>query len=59
MEPNKFLLKQYLNKLKNKCNSGDEEVDHVNADKTLCELLDDLGYNEITAEFNKIDKWYA
>lgn len=42
-------------KLKN-CNSGDEEIDHVNADRTLLEYIND---EEVTKTFHDIDKWYA
>ena len=39
-----------------KIDSGDEEVDHGNADDLLLEYIDD---NEITEAFNSVDKWYA
>lgn len=42
-------------KLKN-CNSGDEEIDHSNADRILLEYIND---EEVTKAFHDIDKWYA
>jgi len=59
MEVNEFLKEKYLNKLKEKCSSGDIEINHYNADDVLCELLESLGYNEIVTEFKKLEKWYA
>ena len=38
---------------------GDEEVCHGRADDLLCEILNDLGYNDIVEEFEKLPKWYA
>lgn len=38
------------------CNTGDEEVDHANADDALLEFINDP---EVTVAFEAIDKWYA
>lgn len=35
---------------------GDEEIDHIEADKLLLELIGD---EEISAAFNAIRKWYS
>lgn len=48
--------KELLKRLKEECTSGDEEVDHANADELLLEYIDD---EEITKAFNEIDKWYT
>ncbi len=37
----------------------DIESGHVAADSLLCDLLDELGYSEITEEYNKYEKWYS
>lgn len=37
----------------------DPEEAHVEGDQILCDLLVDLGYNEVVEEWEKIDKWYA
>lgn len=38
---------------------NDEEVCHGLADDLLCQILNDLGYNDIVEEFEKLPKWYA
>lgn len=48
-----------MTKLKLEQASGDIEVAHCNADGVLCELLKSLGYDDVVAEWEKIDKWYA
>ena len=40
-------------------NTGDHEAAHSDADEILRRLLIDLGFAEVVAEFDKIDKWYA
>ena len=37
----------------------DEEAAHMRADDVLCDLLDSLGYQDVTAEFKKMEKWYS
>jgi len=39
--------------------SRDTEVAHINADEVLCDLLESLGYEDVVAEYQKIDKWHA
>ena len=41
------------------CNLEDAETNHLVADMILTELLKDLGYIEIVAAYDEIDKWYA
>ena len=38
---------------------GDIEAAHVEADGVLRKLLIALGYEDVVAEYDKIDKWYA
>jgi hypothetical protein len=38
---------------------GDTEVAHSNADKVLCQFLTALGYADVVAEWENVDKWYA
>lgn len=40
-------------------NNWDIEKTHSEADKILCELLTDLGYADVVAEWEKVEKWYA
>jgi hypothetical protein len=37
----------------------DTEADHSEADEILCELLNALGYGDVVAEWEKVEKWYA
>lgn len=37
----------------------DTEDAHIEADRILCELLTQLGYNKVVLEFRKMHKWYA
>jgi len=56
------LLQEYsekLSKLKQEEHHGNADVKHEEADVLLCELLDKLGYNEITTKFQKLEKWYG
>lgn len=46
-------------RMKEIAQSGDQEIAHVEADGVLCDLLYDLGYEAVVAEYHKIDKWYA
>lgn len=39
--------------------SGDTENAHCEADNILCELLVELGFKDVVAEYDKIQKWYA
>ena len=39
--------------------SADTESDHGDADDLLCELLVELGYEEVIAAYKKIHKWYS
>ncbi|CAA2139623.1 hypothetical protein [Hyphomicrobium sp. ghe19] len=46
-------------KLKQAQETGDTERAHADADDVLCELLRSLGYENVVAEWEKVDKWYA
>ena len=37
----------------------DVEAVHSRADDILCDLLNVLGYYDVTAEYEKVRKWYA
>jgi hypothetical protein len=55
----KTLKEKYLKDMQVVETLGDEEVAHCLADELLCNLLKELGYEDIVESFNKIDKWYA
>lgn len=38
---------------------GDAEKAHALADDLLCCVLRGLGFEEVVAEYEKIEKWYA
>ena len=40
-------------------NNLDTEATHGIADGVLCRLLDALGYGDVVAEYDKVDKWFA
>jgi hypothetical protein len=35
------------------------EVAHIDADGVLCQLLSDLGYDDVVKAYHNISKWYA
>jgi predicted nuclease with TOPRIM domain len=37
----------------------DEEEDHAEADGILCDMLNALGYKDLTDAWDKIGKWYS
>ena len=37
----------------------DCEAAHADADEILCVLLKSLGYSDVVAEWEEVDKWYA
>ncbi len=47
-----------ITQLKIEQNNGDTECAHSNADDYLCELLNELGFQDVIEEYNKIAKWY-
>lgn len=48
------LLEELVNK-----KYPDEEEDHVKADEILCDMLNALGYKDLTDAWDKIGKWYS
>lgn len=43
-----------------KCQQNDDtEMAHLYADDVLCTLLDELGYGDVVAEYQKVPKWFA
>jgi len=50
---------QAIQELKDAQESGDIEVAHARADNVLCKLLTTLGYADVVAEYEKVEKWFA
>lgn len=38
---------------------NDPEMFHIKADDLLCEILTDLGYGDVVAIFNDMERWYS
>ena len=47
-----------LEELVNKKHPNEEE-DHAEADDILCDMLNALGYKDLTDAWDKIGKWYS
>ncbi len=47
---------ELINTLKNKCNTDDEEDNHLNADEALLDYINDP---IVKKAFKDIDKWYS
>lgn len=37
----------------------DPESEHYEADRVLCALLDELGFDDITEQWKRVAKWYS
>jgi hypothetical protein len=54
-EINRTMVIEELHEL----DGDDPETAHINADGILCNLLRDLGYEDVVVAFIKIHKWYS
>jgi hypothetical protein len=50
---------QAIEKLKEQQLNSDTEAAYGYADDILCELLKSLGFQDVVAEYEKVNKWYA
>jgi hypothetical protein len=50
---------KYLEPMQQARNNMDQENAHIAADTILCELLTELGFAELIAVYDDIEKWYA
>ena len=56
----KELSDSYIKKLKQFQDEDDDwEISHSEADRIVCELLMDLGYDDFVVEYEKVPKWFA
>jgi len=46
-------------KIKTTCHTDDEEINHIEADKILCDLLISLGCEDVVRAWKKVKKYYA
>jgi len=56
---NKEIEQKYINKLKDIQKGGDIENRHIEEDRLLCDLLEELGYIEIVKLYDETTKWFA
>jgi len=50
---------RYVKLIKDNCNTGDTEADHILADNYLTQALRELGLKKTCEAFDRLDKWYA
>ena len=55
----KINTEEIIARLKELQQSDDTESAHIQADWIICNLLDDLGYADVTKAYDRIMKWYA
>ena len=55
------LLMKYTKKLQPLVlkSKDDTEDAHIDADYLLCKLLEELGYDEVTKIYHRVEKWYS
>lgn len=54
------LQKEYAQKMRDLVANDDEpESRHFNADVLLCDALETLGFNEMVAIFDSLERWYT
>lgn len=54
-----YLADEAIQELKKLQKTYDTEANHVEADEILCELLKELGFEDVVEQYNKIKKWYS
>lgn len=50
---------KYLERLRLIQEKQDIENRHIEADQLLCDLLAELGYDQIVKQYDEIEKWHA
>ena len=53
------LLEIYKQKMAGCIDNNDKEIGHIRCDGMLCDLLHELGFDEILEIYDKQIKWYA
>lgn len=58
---NELDIEKYKKAMEEALNTSvkDAEAGHAMADEVLCDLINDLGFQEITALFRRVFKWYS
>jgi hypothetical protein len=52
-------IEDAIQKLKECQVDSDDEQAHMDADDVLCELLSEIGYSDVVAEYKKVRKLYT
>ena len=58
-EKYKKRLQEIIEEFESDPDNYTEESAHIDADNIICDLLKDLGYEDIVKIYNKIPKWYS
>lgn len=57
---NESSIKDYTERMRELANNDDDiEARHVEMDDLMCEILKEMGFNELVDIFNETEKWYA
>ena len=59
MSTGEYTRQEAIDDLKELQTNLDPEDGHVDADQILVDLLESLGYVDVTLEYEKIEKWYS
>ena len=54
-----FQREEYITRMRECAENGDIEAAHSDADEILCEVLKDLGYEDLITLYHDVRKWYA
>lgn len=56
---NESSIEDYTERMRKLANSDDIEGRHYGMDDLMCEILKEMGFNELVEIFNETEKWYA
>lgn len=56
---NESSIKDYTERMRELSNSDDIEGRHYEMDDLMCEILKEMGFDELVDIFNETEKWYA
>lgn len=58
---NESSIKDYTERMRKLADNNDDDIEarHVEMDDLMCEILKEMGFNELVEIFNETEKWYA
>lgn len=58
---NESSIKDYTERMRELADNNDDDIEmrHVEMDNLMCEILKEMGFNELVDIFNETEKWYA